>query len=169
VPSVPKWLDQCPITSEWILSKCEPPGIASSPNGTLTVLSVSPIEGDHLCLQEIFGHSNWSFLKADGVPPALAYLQQHQISVVLCESDLGPEAWTDILENTTQQRNPPCLIVTSRLADERLWAEALNLGAWDVLSKPFDRSEVLRSAAHAGVNWHHATQMPAMPLKVMTA
>jgi hypothetical protein len=94
------------------------PGIASSPNGTLTVLSVSLIEEDHRCIQEIIGHSNWNLLKADRVPSALAFLQQQQISVVLCEYDLEPEAWIDILDNTTHQSNPPCLIVTSRLADD---------------------------------------------------
>ena len=39
---------------------------------------------------------------------------------------------------------PPALIVTSRLADERLWAEVLNLGAFDLLSKPFDFDEATR-------------------------
>ena len=145
------------------------PGIASSPTRTLTVLSVSPIEEDHRCLQEIIGHSNWILLKANCVPPALAFLQQKQISVVLCERDLGSEAWIDILDNTTHRTNPPCLIVTSRLADERLWAEALNLGAWDVLSKPFDRREVLRSVAGAGVHWYHQSQMPATSMTMMKA
>jgi hypothetical protein len=42
--------------------------------------------------------------------------------------------------------------VTSRLADERLWAEALNLGAWDVLAKPFDADEVIRIGKIAGPN-----------------
>ena len=41
------------------------------------------------------------------------------------------------------------MIVTSRLADERLWAEALNLGAYDVLAKPFDRTEAMRVVAAA--------------------
>ena len=145
------------------------PGIATTPNGTLTILSISPVEEDHKCLQEIIGHSNWILLKADRVPPALAFLQQQQISVVLCEHDLQPEAWIDILDSTKHHRNPPCLIVTSRLADDRLWAEALNLGAWDVLSKPFDRNEVLHSVAGAGVHWYHQLQMPATKMKVMKA
>ena len=145
------------------------PGVANSPTGILTVLSVSPIEEDHRCLQDIIGHSNWSFLKADSFPPALALLRRHEISVVLCERDLGPRTWIDILENTTHQTHPPCLIVTSRLADEGLWAEALNLGAWDVLAKPFDRSEVLHSVAQARVHWHRQIHMPAMSLKLMTA
>jgi DNA-binding response OmpR family regulator len=34
------------------------------------------------------------------------------------------------------------LIVCSRLADERLWAEVLNLGGYDVLAIPFHAGEV---------------------------
>jgi DNA-binding NtrC family response regulator len=146
------------------------PGIASSPpTGALTVLSVSPIEEDHRRLRTIIGHSNWMLFKADSVPTALAFLQHYEISVVLCECDLKGETWIDILENSKYLTRPPSLIVTSRLADESLWAEALNRGAWDVLSKPFDRSEVLRSVALAGVHWYHQIQMSAEPLKVMTA
>jgi DNA-binding response OmpR family regulator len=40
--------------------------------------------------------------------------------------------------------NPPDLIVASRLADEYLWAEVLNLGGYDVLAKPFNAEEVRR-------------------------
>ena len=36
------------------------------------------------------------------------------------------------------------LVVTSRIADEWLWAEVLNLGGYDVLAQPFDREEVTR-------------------------
>ena len=38
----------------------------------------------------------------------------------------------------------PNLVVTSRLADDRLWAEVLNLGGWDVLSTPFEAAELIR-------------------------
>jgi DNA-binding response OmpR family regulator len=31
------------------------------------------------------------------------------------------------------------------LADDYLWSEALNLGAYDVLAKPFDVEEVVRT------------------------
>jgi len=36
----------------------------------------------------------------------------------------------------------PFLVVTSRLADEYLWVEVLNLGEHDVLAKPFRAPEV---------------------------
>ena len=40
-------------------------------------------------------------------------------------------------------RLAPPLVVTSRLADDYLWSEVLNLGGWDVLAKPFRQQEVL--------------------------
>ena len=48
--------------------------------------------------------------------------------------------------------DPPILIVSSRLADECMWAEALNFGAYDVLAKPFDTEEVIRVLS---LGWLH--------------
>jgi DNA-binding NtrC family response regulator len=145
------------------------PGIAGNPTETLTVLSVSPLEKDHLSLHAIIGHSTWRLFSAVGVPPALALLQGHEISVVLCERDLMPGTWIDMLENIKDLPHPPSLIVISRLADERLWSEALNLGAWDVLPKPFDRREVLRTVKSGWEHWHHQTHMRATAVKMITA
>jgi DNA-binding response OmpR family regulator len=43
--------------------------------------------------------------------------------------------------------------VTSRLADDRLWAEVLNIGGYDVLAKPFVPAEVFRTISLAWLNW----------------
>ena len=128
--------------------------------GFLRVLSISPIEEDHLSLGAIVRHSRWMMFKADHLVGALGFLRQHDISVILCERDLAPGKWTDILEYANDLSHPPSLIVTSRQADERLWAEALNLGAWDVLAKPFDRTEVLRSVTAAWQHWYGQMQAP---------
>ena len=58
-----------------------------------------------------------------------------------------------MLEQISLLPDPPLFIVTSRLADERLWAEALNLGAWDVLAKPFEADEVIRIVSIACQHW----------------
>ena len=58
-----------------------------------------------------------------------------------------------MLDEISLLPDPPLFIVTSRLADERLWAEALNLGAWDVLAKPYDTDEVIRIVSVARQHW----------------
>ena len=145
------------------------PGIANSPTGTLTVLSVSPLEEDHLSLQAMVGHSTWTLFNARDLVSALALLQQHEIPVVLCERDLLPGTWVEMLENIRHLPNAPSLIVASRLADERLWAEALNLGAWDVLAKPFDHIGVIRSVKSAWQRWHDQMDPYATTVRTMTA
>jgi len=146
-----------------------PPASATSTVETLTVLSVSPLEEDHLSVQAIIGHSTWMLFKADNLPSALALLHRHDIAVVLCERDLTPVTWIDMLESIRHLPHPPSLIVTSRLADERLWSEALNMGVWDVLAKPFNRGEVIHSVKSAWQRWHRQAQMPALAAKAIAA
>lgn len=136
---------------------------------SLTLLSVSPLREDHLSLEAIVGHSRWRLLKADGLSAASRLLQEDDISVVVCERDLIPGNFVDLLKRIQPMPYPPSMIVTSRLADERLWAEALNLGVWDVLSKPFDRSEVVRSVKMAWEHWYRQIEAAARPMRVMTA
>jgi DNA-binding NtrC family response regulator len=144
------------------------PGIASMTNAVLTVLSVSPIEEDNSSLEAIIGHSRWTLLKADKLPTAWGLLQSHDVSVVLCERDLMPGTWIDILKHIQPMPHPPSLIVTSKFADERLWVEALNLGAWDVLAKPFNRSEMIRTVKVAWDHWRRQIETAA-PMTLMTA
>jgi DNA-binding response OmpR family regulator len=67
----------------------------------------------------------------------------------------NPEAWREILRACKLLPAPPCVIVTSRLADDRLWMELLNEGAFDLLAKPFDPSDVMRIIHSAWVHWQN--------------
>jgi DNA-binding NtrC family response regulator len=70
------------------------------------------------------------------------FLQTNQASVVVCEGE--GHSWKNVLDRLAGMDGPPRLIVMSRLADERLWAEVLNLGGYDVLAKPLDGEELRR-------------------------
>jgi DNA-binding response OmpR family regulator len=80
-------------------------------------------------------------------------LDEHRFGVFICDSSRESGNWRSVLADLQNRHDPPSLIVSSRLADERLWAEVLNLGGYDVLMQPFDRSEVLRVTAMAGLSW----------------
>ena len=139
----------------------KPPGLdRTATRRAVTVLSVSPIEEDQACLQGIFTHSNWTLHSALTLVSALDILRDHEVSVVLCERDLRPGTWKDLLEQITPMLDPPVLVVASRLADERLWAEALNWGVYDVLAKPYDTQEVLRVVSSAWRHWKVQHQLP---------
>ena len=55
----------------------------------------------------------------------------------------------DALHLARQSPHEPEVIVTDPLADSRFWAEALNLGAYDLLAQPFYEPEVRRILKNA--------------------
>ena len=132
------------------------------------VLSVSSYPEDHTSLQRLLIDSSWAVVRARDLPSARAVLRQKDIPVVICASELGRDVWVELLNETAAAPSLPSMIISSRLADDRLWAEALNLGAWDVSAKPFDRTEVLRSFRYAA---EHCDQMrmAAKPIKMVRA
>ncbi|MCS6951427.1 MAG: response regulator [Bryobacterales bacterium] len=118
------------------------------------VLAVSPLPDDHISLRAIFRHSKWQLHSAATLEEARAFLYANPVGVVLSECTLAEgKTWKDLLRAVEVLRHPPPLIVTSRLADECLWAEVLNLGGYDLLIKPFDPTEVFRVVSLAWLSW----------------
>jgi DNA-binding NtrC family response regulator len=135
----------------------KPPGGEGNPT-YINVLSVSPFEEDHAFLRT--GFSNQAAWTHSEVSPGTLHirhtiaaaqmvLRQKRIAVVLCESDSIPGAYRTMLEHLMLVPQPPPLIVTSGVADEKLWSEVLALGAYDLLAKPFHLNEVVWSIRSA--------------------
>jgi DNA-binding response OmpR family regulator len=126
------------------------------------------MEEDHASLEGMLKCSEcdlrptceWKLNACPNLASALAALGKDRVPVVVCESDLQPGTWKEALEQLRTLPDPPFLIVTSRCADERLWAEALNLGAYDVLAQPFDGTEVTRIVSLACLRWKDRHGIP---------
>jgi DNA-binding NtrC family response regulator len=127
---------------------CEP---SPQPDTRVEVLIVSPCEDDHSSLRNIFRRSNWKLYEAFNCMEALGLLHEHQIPVIICERSLPDGGWKTLLDEVDALPTRPRLIVCSRLVDDQLWGEVLNLGGYDLLPTPFDAREVFRVAFLA---WH---------------
>ncbi len=108
----------------------------------LTVLSISPAEEDHARLEQISGYSNWGIARARTWQEGSRILNQSPVPLILCERELPDGSWRDVVQAVARCPVAPLVIVTSRAADDALWAEVLNFGGWDVLAKPFEPAEV---------------------------
>jgi DNA-binding NtrC family response regulator len=75
---------------------------------------------------------------------ARAKLRQDDYSVILTEAVLSDGEWLGALDLARQYPRALEVIVTDPQADARFWAEALNLGAYDMLAQPFYEPEVRR-------------------------
>ena len=118
------------------------------------VLFIGPCGDEHASLQRIFRDSPWrlqvAFTCRDGVD--LLRQARHGIRAVICDHCLPDGDWKSVLAELDSMPDHPSFIVSSRLADERLWAEVLNLGAFDLLlGSPFVPEEVLRVTQSASL------------------
>ncbi|HEV2322438.1 MAG TPA: response regulator [Terracidiphilus sp.] len=130
---------------------------SSGPNA----LVISPCAGDHEFLRALFLTKGWNLLGAASLESARGLVQKAR--VVVTEADLHPGTWKDVLSLADAIPAPPLLIVVSVHADEYLWVEALNLGAYDVIAKPFNTLEVTRVMSAAWNKWaHSAVQRKSM-------
>lgn len=121
------------------------------------ILAVSPFPEDLAGLARIFAGFAPVVRFCSTVREALRILKTEAVAVVIAERSF-PEghSWKRLLQATEALEVPPRLIIVSRLADEHLWAEVLNLGGYDVLMKPFDFKEVLRVVSLAQDGWENA-------------
>ena len=122
------------------------------------ILSVSASHFDHAMLRRMVDQSQWSIVAAYNYREAGHKLRYLDALVVICEDRLPDGDWKGVLEIAQGLEDPPHVIVTSSLADERLWSEVLNLGGFDVLVKPLQEEEVRNVLSSVWTHRVHATR-----------
>ncbi len=109
----------------------------------ITLLAVSPNREDRQSLKSILDPHGWTIQGASCIREA-TQLVKEKPSLIVCDRDLPDGTWKDVFCEADRLDDPPPVVVVSRNADEKFWAEVLNLRGFDVLLKPFERSEVMR-------------------------
>jgi DNA-binding response OmpR family regulator len=137
---VPSFVDVSEPSQSTVLEWSHKP---AEPSTATSALLASADEQDHRFLDHLFFQKEWTLFSARTVESALSFLRESPTSVVIIERDVPGGGWKKILSAIQQLARPPLLVVTSRLADDHLWAEVLNLGGHDVLAKPFRTAELV--------------------------
>jgi DNA-binding NtrC family response regulator len=81
---------------------------------------------------------------AGSLQQARTQLRHEDYDVLLTEAALPDGSWLDALHLARECPKELQVIVTDPHADARLWSEALNLGAYDLIAQPFYEPEVRR-------------------------
>lgn len=133
------------------------------------ILAVFPPGEDRRSLNQILNGSQWRLRFTSTFEETRTALRNSSLAVVLSEGVLADGYdWKDILLELQIMSNPPTLIVADRLADDALWAEVLNLGAYDLLMKPFSAKELLHAlttACHFGEDQRERESELGKPMK----
>ena len=118
------------------------------------VLAVLHNEQERTQLTRILRHSTWIVHAVSCFEQAAGILHTSPVGVVIAQyNTCGLLSWRDLLEATRRLLPAPRVVVTDQLADQAIWAEALNLGAHDFLVQPFDPQEVFHVLACAWLSW----------------
>ncbi|HUJ23797.1 MAG TPA: response regulator [Bryobacteraceae bacterium] len=131
-------------------------------------LVVSPHDEDHRDLIRILRPAGWSVDSASTCREAIRSLEMETARVVIVERDLPDGTWKTLLNQLIRMACPPKVIVTSRMADERLWSEVLQFGGFDVLAQPFYAREVLRTVNSGSIRWYDEWRKASQELSAGT-
>ena len=123
------------------------------PASFITMMLVSPLESDHVALRRILSRSNWRLHSASLPEEAVTLMRRQSIPVVICVGDSRDGTWRQLLDDAAKRPGDPKIIVSSHLADDHLWAEVLQAGAYDFLAMPWEPREVLRVISLAWQSW----------------
>jgi DNA-binding NtrC family response regulator len=110
----------------------------------ISLLAVDSNKDDCQSLLAILGSTGTRIHWASSFREATTLMHQSVPDLILCERDLPDGTWKDVFRKAEGMRPRPPVVVVSRKPDERLWAEVLNFGVYDMLLKPFDTTEVCR-------------------------
>jgi len=107
------------------------------------ILFISGRHDDARQLSRMLGSVPVALEHAETYQQARTLLQQYDYDVLLTEAALPDASWLDVLQLARESQGLE-VVVTDPHADARFWSEALNLGAYDVLSQPYYAPEVRR-------------------------
>ena len=113
------------------------------------MLIVSSAPQERQALAEMLGMHACPRYWTSAVREAKEWLTNHSSHVVVCDESLPDGKWHELWEHVQRLPNPPLFIVSAYSTDARLWAEVLNVGAYDVIVKPYEKHEVSRILQHA--------------------
>ena len=100
-------------------------------------------------LREIVESAGWQLHHSPEWRLALDLAVRLGATVFMFDYDANPSEWEDALGRVLNWSHAPAFLMTSRLADDRLWAELLARGGYDLLLTPFDDAEVQRTIRSA--------------------
>ena len=109
-----------------------------------TLLIVGLSAEDRLFLRRVLSPRGWEISEVHGCVQVFEKLRNRRYDAVLSECFLIDGDWEDDLADLVLFSPAPPLIVVSRHAGHRLWAEVLSSGGYDLLKAPLDENELVR-------------------------
>src|SRR3990170_3591811 len=106
-------------------------------------------------MQRFLSESEMDVFSAENVKEAqekLAGAVKYDLAFV--DSELADGSWRHVLQFIVASNIGCEMVVCSRCGDERLWAEVIQCGAFDLVPEPLEKQEILR-IMHSALDSHY--------------
>jgi two-component system, NtrC family, response regulator HydG len=94
-------------------------------------------------LAELLGEAGHEVRAAEHAPAALAALEGSPADLVISDLSMPAMSGMQLLDEVRARHPHTLFVLVTAHGDERLAVEALRLGAWDYVPKPFDNAEIV--------------------------
>lgn len=136
-------------------------------SATPVLVAISEPDVRQALLSALAG-SKWRLRIVAGPEEAANFLRTDIAAVVIVSyRSEGQQSWRSLIEQTRRLPAPPSIVVTDHAADEFMWAEVLNLGAYDLLPQPFVEREATYLLSAAWRFWKENARLSA-PAGIVT-
>ncbi len=119
----------------------------------MNVLLITASQPDRQAFERIAAKAVWQVIFAGTCEQGLQCLRDSRFGVILFDRDIGGGDWRENFSVLHAAAPLSCIILVSRVNDDYLWEEVVQRGGYDVLSKPFQESQVAASISLAWSYW----------------
>jgi DNA-binding NtrC family response regulator len=122
------------------------------------VLVVDDEEGVRNLLQRILEGAGYQVTTAANGKEALYKISLGETELVLLDIKMPEMSGIEVLSKLTADSPDICAIMVTSVVETETAVEAMKLGAYDYILKPFDRDDVLRKVLKAIERWKRLSQ-----------
>ena len=122
------------------------------------VLVVDDEEPVRNLLQRVLKEAGYDVVTATNGQEALDKVSQLNVGVVLLDIKMPGMSGIEVLQQITTNWPETCVVMATAAGDAQTAVEAMKAGAYDYITKPFDRDDVVRKVQKAiekrDLLWH---------------
>jgi DNA-binding NtrC family response regulator len=117
------------------------------------ILVVDDEPGVRNVLQRVLEQAGYEVATTDNGAEALYQISEGEVNILLLDIKMPGISGMEILAKITAEYPDVCVIMVTAVIDIQVAIEALKLGAYDYITKPFNREEVVQKVRNAIGKW----------------
>lgn len=130
------------------------------------ILVVDDELGVRNVLQRVLTQAGYEVATTDDGAEALYLVSQGEVNLMLLDIKMPDISGMEVLAKITTEYPDVCVIMVTAVIDIQVAVEALKLGAYDYITKPFNRDEVVQKVRKAIGKWKHQLQEKRQSLQL---